>query len=474
MKKACAIILILVQLAVICFASAASYTLSEKMGKQIEVGSGLKGSFTIHAEGTSELVELLKNLNDREIQIRSISARDADNGLTSFYVDPGDESQQGLVEVCRKNGETFIRNDINADKVYSLGKLSLLFDLLTAEKGNNIQIWSVLKNMLDIPEEEWNTVWTTALNRYYGDLEVWLNQYALSPRVYTTDNGQNAIETKYSIEPVAIRSGIVTLISDVLEDQNLVSLLSSKMTPEHAAIYLNKDLIWFYREALEQFELNGPIIFTRKMTTKGVAIGTEIRLPLGKNPLGFNSVLLTHEDDSEKWLFEGDEVNVLIIPGKQVSTEKNFDYTVSLIITPGTKKDGFFGKYGAYDCSVSCIVEESSDEEDRGHQYNHWTLALKPNASLVTENKELYADCTGMQLEAVLHYSGKNAQTSATTLEINGKYSYGKDSVELNAKVKTAATWNIVLFDTAKSVSVFSMTDEEIHDMLNDFLNMGK
>lgn len=474
MKKACAIILILVQIAVISFASAANYTLSEKMGKQLEVGSGLKGSFTIHTEGTSEFIKLLKNLNDREIQIRSISARDSDNGLTSFYVDPGDESQQGLVEVCRKDGETFIRNDINADKVYSLGNLSLLFDLLSAEKGNNIQIWSVLKNMLDIPEEEWNTVWTTALNRYYGDLEVWLNQYALSPRVYTTESGQSAIETKYSIEPDAVRAGILSIISEVLEDQNLVSLLSSKMTQEHAAVYLNKDLIWFYREALEHVELNGPVVFTRRMTTKGVAIETEILLPLGKNPLGFKSVLLTHEDNNEKWLFEGDEVNALIIPGKQVANENKLDYTASLIITPGTKKDGFFGKHGAYNCSISCIVEESSDEEDRGHQYDQWTLSLEPNESLITENKELYADCIGMRLEALLHYSGKNAQTSATTLEIDGKYNYGEDSVELKAKVKTSATWNIVLFDTTNSTSIFSMTDKEIHDMLNDFLNMGK
>ena len=96
MKKVCLILMILVLTLTTCFATAATYTLSEKMGKQLEVGSGLKGSFTVHAEGSSELMTLLKNLNDREIQIRSISERDADNGLTSFYVDPGDESQQGL------------------------------------------------------------------------------------------------------------------------------------------------------------------------------------------------------------------------------------------------------------------------------------------------------------------------------------------------------------------------------------------
>lgn len=474
MKKVCLILMILVLTLTTCFATAATYTLSEKMGKQLEVGSGLKGSFTVHAEGSSELMTLLKNLNDREIQIRSISDRETDNSLTSFYVDPGDESQQGLVEVCRKNGETYIRSASNQEKIYSLGQFSLLFDLLTAEEGNNIQIWSVLKNMLDIPAEEWDTVWMTALNKYYGDLEIWLNQYAMSPHIYTAENGLNAIETKYSIEPDALREGIVSLISDMLDDSNLVSLLSSKMSPEHASVYLNKDLIWFYRQALESTELNGPVEFTRRMTTKGVAIGTDIKLPLGKNPLGFGSVTLTNEDNEEKWFFEGDEVNVMIIPGKKTSDKKKLNYAASLIITPGTKNEGFFGTYGAYDFSVSSVEETSTDDEERNHQYNTWKIELKPNMSLVGEDSALYENCTGMQLETVLHYSGKNAQTSATTLEIDGQFTYGEEQVQLKSKVKTAATWAIVLFDVPQSLSVFSLSEEEMHEMLNEFLNMGK
>lgn len=461
MKKICILIMILVLITTASFASAATYTLSEKMKKQLEVGSGLKGSFTVHAEGNSELMEILKNLNDREIQIRSISARDTNDGLTTFYCDPGDESQQGLVEVCRKNSETFLRVAKNPEKIYSLGNLSLLFDLLTADQGNNIQIWSVLKNMLDIPEEEWNTVWTTALNKYYGDLEIWLNQYALSPHVYTAENGLNAIETKYSIEPDALRTGIISLITNMLEDSNLVSLLSSKMSPEHAAIYLNKDLVWFYREALESAELNGPVVFTRRMTTKGVAIGIDIQLPLGTNPLGFKAVSLTNENDEEKWLFEGDDVNVQIIPGKKTSTEKKLSYNASLVVTPGSKTEGFFGKYGAYDFSVSCVTETSTDDEDRNHQYNQWNIALKPNPSLAGENYTLYEKCTGLQLDAELHYSGKNAQTSATTLEIDSNLVYGEDQLQLTAKVKTAATWDIVLFDTAASTSVFSLNEKD-------------
>ena len=474
MKKVCILIMILVLVTSASFASAATYTLSEKMEKQLEVGSGLKGSFTVHAEGNSDLMVLLKNLNDREIQIRSISARDADEGLTTFYVDPGDESQKGLVEVCRKNGETFIRVASNPEKIYSLGNLSLLFDLMTAEKGNNIQIWSVLKKMLDIPEEEWNTVWTTALNKYYGDLELWLNQYAMSPHIYTAENGLNAIETKYSIEPDALRSGIVSLISEMLDDSNLVSLLSSKMSPEHAAIYLNKDLIWFYRDALESAELNGPVVFTRRMTTKGVAIGTEIKLPLGTNPLGFKSVSLTNENDEEKWFFEGDEVNVRIIPGKNTSNEKRLSYHASIVVTPGSRTEGFFGQYGAYDFALSCTVETSTDDEDRNHQYDRWSIELKPNPTLAGENSALYEKCTGMQLSAELHYSGKNAQTSATTLEIDSQFDYGEDQLQLKAKVKTAATWDIVLFDAPESISIFSMNEKELQTMLTEFLSMGK
>ena len=48
MKKSFAVIFSLMLMFISFCASAATYTLPEKMGKQIEVGSGLKGSFTVH------------------------------------------------------------------------------------------------------------------------------------------------------------------------------------------------------------------------------------------------------------------------------------------------------------------------------------------------------------------------------------------------------------------------------------------
>ena len=83
-------------------------------------------------------------------------------------------------------------------------------------------------------------------------------------------------------------------------------------------------------------------------------------------------------------------------------------------------------------------------------------------------------ECNCLQLDAELHYSGKNAQTSATTLEIDSQFDYGEDQLQLKAKVKTAATWDIVLFDAPESISIFSMNEKELQTMLTEFLSMGK
>ena len=145
-----------------------------------------------------------------------------------------------------------------------------------------------------------------------------------------------------------------------------------------------------------------------------------------------------------------------------------------MVFTPGSRTEGFFGQYGAYDFALSCAVETSTDGEDRNHQYDRWNIELKPNPTLAGENSALYEKCTGMQLSAELHYSGKNAQTSATTLEIDSQFNYGEDQLQLKAKVKTAATWDIVLFDTPESISIFSMNEKELQTMLTEFLSMGK
>ena len=82
MKKILSILLVLV-LAVACSAaSAAGYTLPEKMERQLQVGSGLKGSFVIHTNADARLSALGHSVRNAEFEVRGIQSE----GNKHYYI----------------------------------------------------------------------------------------------------------------------------------------------------------------------------------------------------------------------------------------------------------------------------------------------------------------------------------------------------------------------------------------------------
>ena len=69
MKKSLICIIVIMVLALTGICQAASYTLPEKMNNQLSIGSGLKGSFTITAEGEAFRTPFLKAVTDAVFSI---------------------------------------------------------------------------------------------------------------------------------------------------------------------------------------------------------------------------------------------------------------------------------------------------------------------------------------------------------------------------------------------------------------------
>ena len=73
MKKICSLFLAFVlAISMISAACAAGYTLPEKMERQLQVGSGLKGSFAIYANADPELNPFLHSVQNAAFEIRGI------------------------------------------------------------------------------------------------------------------------------------------------------------------------------------------------------------------------------------------------------------------------------------------------------------------------------------------------------------------------------------------------------------------
>ena len=96
---------------------AASYTLPEKMYNQLAIGSGLKGSFMITAEGEKFDTPFMNQITDAEFDIRGIvSGKDL-----HYYIfqQREDEQQTAVNELYRKDGVFYFRSDMVQGKILS-------------------------------------------------------------------------------------------------------------------------------------------------------------------------------------------------------------------------------------------------------------------------------------------------------------------------------------------------------------------
>ena len=85
-KKLCFLLTVVLFLFSISSAIAAGYTLPFKMQRQLEVGSGLKGSFVIHSNASAEKEPLIHALANAEFEIRGIRS---ENNVHYYIYQPG-------------------------------------------------------------------------------------------------------------------------------------------------------------------------------------------------------------------------------------------------------------------------------------------------------------------------------------------------------------------------------------------------
>ena len=126
---------------ILCFAVgvsyAASYTLPEKMYNQIAIGSGLKGSFIITAEGDKFTTPFLNAVTDAEWTVRGIRSG---NDLHYYVFQSNEQEEQSAIsELYRKDGVYYFRSDMVQDSILAFPVLSQYISSLFPESGEKTE-----------------------------------------------------------------------------------------------------------------------------------------------------------------------------------------------------------------------------------------------------------------------------------------------------------------------------------------------
>ena len=232
MKKICCfVIMILLVLSLISAASAAGYTLPEKMQRQLEVGSGLKGTFSIHGNADAEMNPLIHSLQNAEFEIRGIQYEG--NKHYYIYQQGENEAMDALTEYCTVGSEQYLRSDFLKEKSYLLPDLDHLINRWLKSEGENPSVFPDLLRSV-IGNSEQGELSTDTLER---QLEMWISAFSAESAVQSGD-GSPRLSQSFRIPVEELYSTATELIRTISSSETYMGYFREILSKEQDTIML--------------------------------------------------------------------------------------------------------------------------------------------------------------------------------------------------------------------------------------------
>ena len=456
MKKTLFSVLFAVMLLIYQIGYAAGYTpLPEKLEKQITYGSGVSGSFTVSSEGEISGTPFFRAVSDAEYAVRGLVSG-TDLLFSVFQVDQH-EQQTGCTEIYRNENQYYLRSDMVQGKVLQFPDRSTIIDSFLLQKGENPSPASFIAEMTNLSETTGKNTLDSLFSRYRYELELWLSGYVTDGVFVRLDDGQSAFDSSYDIPVSEIKTLILKLMNELTADSEVSAFLDTVMTPEQKAVYMNRNLMYFYEEALNGLDLTGNVRINRRATTLGAVISTDLIMPLDPKTVGYQTLSIHSQNEGTTYSLSGDnKIVVLSVPDKSQAEQPTAE---SSYLFARIDSDQPAEKNIAVRISILKDTETHEDDEGRYHQTDHYNISVQQDESCVPESfdRSLLAPFEKIEADISLHYSSKFAQNSSTKLEFTANVKQGSASaVNIQGSVKTvnSDTWVFKPFDIAHAAPV--------------------
>ena len=471
MKKViCALFTLLILLGGCTSLAANEYTLPQKLENQQKVGSGLKGSFTMHMEGSDPLILSLIPFQDQEIQIRAI--RSGNDRHIALYREGQDESRDGLTELLQQDGSWFIRSDLLPDQVYRIPDAIQTAGLIHHPKGENPSFATAAARWYEMTESKRKSLLDPVTEKLSKALEVWLADYAGVSEVKTLANGSSAVDLTYTIPMAEIRKEIVRLVENMTMDADAQALLNSILTAEQQKIYMNQHLGYFYQAAMEALNNDYDLLYTRTVSTLGQMISSSLEMPLDERTMGYQSLLIEEAGGLISITLRGeDSLLMLTIPGN-IDFSQIDAFNAWIVYRSGEDEDQSAAVPMALKIRVTHGSELSSDEENRNHLREHWVIQAERDVTRLPEGEvaENHPEMQPMSADLMLHYFSRTSQSSPTTLEIEALLEKEDFGLSLKGQVKTTSPWPFSPFSADEAIELANMEPEERSVLMAEWL----
>lgn len=461
--------------------------------KQFIIGGfGFGGTVYVSASGVAPWLDVILPFTGAKLQLRAIGESQGeligqvggnDRWQAKMYTKDAQGEVQGLTYLYGDAQAMYLKSDLLPDVLltapvqdvhipYQLVDqeyLNLLaaFDpmgLMVPRVDGNVQAYSALTELAQIPDDVWAKDWAPVLEKYYTEIDMWLAAYGAAPEVSGT-TGNLTMRNVYRIPAEDLKAEAKYLIGLMMYDYELQALLVPYFTDEQRALYLNPSLVYFYEYCIDMLPLTGSIYLEREVTAMGETIGTSISMPLPKLPeeltapvseklaevfaLPYNDIL----SDVQSFSYQkaGGDVSISIAsPSRTISfiVDENVSNAetqqvegfVRITPAPGNEEAPLSA---AFTYKTSHRIWE--DDEWVLHEDNTIYLSVEPDTSLMDADdpfRSSYIDFPALLLDAAFNYSQQtDMEGRPVKLAVEIRTVLPDAEVNITANLKTAEKW---------------------------------
>lgn len=454
MKKRLAVIIAIILTLIVSSSYAAYNTLPEKMYKQLAIGSGLKGTVSIHAEGEKFNTPFLRTVSGAEFNLRGeISVPENDLYFYLFQDDEGNQS--AMSELYRKEGVYYFRSDMVQGKTLVFPTPVQYLESLFPVKGENISPAVFIMNIVSLPENDVKQNWDPVLTKYQNELEMWLAGYTVNAETVKQENGVSALVFSYEIPMSDVNTQIIQLFSELTTDPEVIALLDTVMTQEEKDLYLNNNLLYYYSEALKSIDAESTLKMNKRVSALGEVLGFKLELPLDEKSTGCQMFSMEMTDGNTIYtLKKENEVTVLGLPvqdnNEALSYNKNLWFSR---VSSDTDKDNLSVRIEINKTNEAFKTKNAKDEEI-SNEKNLYKVSIIHDTRYLPEDTDTskLQEFETINADVEMHYSSKYAQSSGTKLVINASVHQGESVMTVKAEMNTVRNWPFIPFEISNPV----------------------
>lgn len=462
-------------------ATGVDYTIADKLLRQIEAGSGFRGTLTMELnapEGSGDKATITTKPVSLDVSYIAVKPNEIGNTpgekrLTLSTTETEDAKAQTLAQLSISGGQVLLSGLMPDEGWLSLGDseksaISAAADTALSDTPMPALIGYLAPMLLLNEGDSWELEDT--LDAYLTKVDLWLEGYRESTEMGKLSDGTTTVEVSYQIPAPAIKAQLKQLIMDALADVGLTTILASHMSKDDASLLLNPRLQDFYFDAVDDLPISGMMVVDRAYTLTGETLRLSISLPMYDKTAG--AVTAKYErakgendqPDMEKLTLEGEKQRLAL------------SYTAYQTLTGVTVYQGSILRQGigedearkllALSFSLTHQSVTSVGEEGKDELKHDFELSIAPDTSVTASGER--EEITPLDIKASLLFSGRSANNVATELTMNATVSSDTlpQTMTISLTGKTVTPWTPEKISGQSIATLSAMTSEQRDAML--------